>query len=251
MSYNILGDDNIRYGAYELLPPEIITWDLRKYRVIKKIARYMPDILFLQEVNTEACYFFKKKFKRLGYQAYCAFDLATFYKNNLFELSVVEKYGYSFGKGALKLTLLNNELVPFRIVNVHIKWDDKEPNVHQGCRQIIDLKNHLSNDSQFKNNNFTIIAGDFNLEPSHPCLQDLNKDFMDGQRDSLEPTFYGKNPARIDYIFFSKEWSLVKSEAVQRGGKNVRLPTLDEPSDHIPVSISLLANSITSPKDGI
>ena len=86
LSYNILGDSNIKYGDYHLLPNEIIDWDLRKYRLIDKISHYDADIVFLQEINTSACDFFKEYLAKHNYSGTCAFDLATFYKQNKFKL---------------------------------------------------------------------------------------------------------------------------------------------------------------------
>lgn len=241
MTYNILGDSNITYGNYHLLPHEVINWDIRKYKIIDKIIRQKPDVIFLQEVNPDACNFFSKTLQESGYYGQCEYDLATFYKNASFDLKYKKDFKFSVGKGALELWVQSQSKETFRLINVHLKWDNKPPDIHKGCRQIQELSYFLRGYNVRHESNLTILAGDFNFNAKHKCMDSISSIFIDSQQGAPYSTYYGDQVDRIDYIFHSKGWQAINRSLSQQplllGNK---LPTEDEPSDHIPVMTTLI-----------
>jgi len=241
LSYNILSDDNLKYGEYDLLPNEIINWDFRKKRIYNKLVSFFPDIILLQEVNAKSCQFFKRSLVQQGYSGSCAYDLAIFYKNKLFTPTKKSEIALGYKKGALVIYLrdknYNSEVL---VVNTHLKWDNHPNEHHIGCQQASYLSDRINKiKNRFNADKLIIIGGDFNLEPNHRCIKQFSKVFVDSYAETESNTFFGSmTPKRIDYIFHSLNWSSIK--LIDYSQQYVtKLPTRNEPSDHLPVLVKI------------
>jgi mRNA deadenylase 3'-5' endonuclease subunit Ccr4 len=241
LSFNILGDDNIQYGQYDQLPGEVIDWELRKVRLYKKILSLGPDIIFLQEVNTNACAYFKEKLTKFHFNGVCSNNLATFYRKGKLKLNArSDSININNNRAQeIEVTSVDTNQI-FRLINLHVKWDDRPAHQHQGCEQIKHIVSELNHNIQNQKDMPTILAGDFNLESEHQCLKTLYAQYEDSHSNYRTDTFYGALPSkRIDYIFHSKSIRSIPIKLFSKRSHTTQLPTIEEPSDHIPIVIKL------------
>lgn len=244
MTYNILSDDNLKYGNYDKLPEKIISWDIRKTKIAKIICKSSVDLVFLQETNLSACNYFKNKLTKDGYDGVCGTDLALFYKKNRFTVVGDQNISLKVGKPSHEVRIQDkNNNIKFQLINVHIKWDNKEPKQHFGCQQLNMLKEHLSKYTW--ENQYVIIAGDFNLPPHHTCLKDISNFFANSLEHDEQASFLGSTgPARIDYIFGSKRLITKTLTSKVEMHHSTLLPNITHPSDHLPIFAELVLNEI-------
>mmetsp|Transcript_13707 Transcript_13707/g.18821 ORF Transcript_13707/g.18821 Transcript_13707/m.18821 type:complete len:566 (+) Transcript_13707:94-1791(+) len=117
MSYNILADLYATSEMYSSCPKWALHWDYRKQSILHEIINQHPDIVCLQEVQSDHYeQFFLPEMQNQGYTAvyktktasvytgslYTIDGCATFFRSDRF--SLVKKYEVEFNKAALSLS---------------------------------------------------------------------------------------------------------------------------------------------------
>lgn len=123
LTYNLLADLYVTPELYRHCPRWALDWAYRREALVREVAARRPDILCLQEVQSDHFMgFLSGEMQRQGYAAvytkktgeiftdegYCIDGCATFYRRDRFTL--VKKYEVEFNKAALSLadTLLGS-----------------------------------------------------------------------------------------------------------------------------------------------
>uniref|UniRef100_A0A0D6R0B4 poly(A)-specific ribonuclease n=1 Tax=Araucaria cunninghamii TaxID=56994 RepID=A0A0D6R0B4_ARACU len=117
LSYNVLSDLYATSDMYSYCPPWALSWPYRRQNLLREIVGYHPDILCLQEVQSDHFEeFFAPELEKHGYTAvykkkttevytgtaYAIDGCATFFRRDRF--SLVKKYEVEFNKAAQSLT---------------------------------------------------------------------------------------------------------------------------------------------------
>lgn len=117
LSYNVLSDLYATSDMYSYCPPWALSWPYRRQNLLREIVGYRPDILCLQEVQSDHFEeFFAPELEKHGYTAvykkkttelytgtaYAIDGCATFFRRDRF--SLVKKYEVEFNKAAQSLT---------------------------------------------------------------------------------------------------------------------------------------------------
>ncbi|CAI9729609.1 Hypothetical predicted protein [Octopus vulgaris] len=226
MSYNILAQDLLEYHKYlyTYCKSKILSWEYRRWCLLKEIDTLSPDIMCLQEVQQDHYEtFFKPEFEKRGYEGvfcpksnYQSDGCATFYKIILFVQISSDQVDYMKGgvldRGNVGLIVglkprnlafqKNNSC--FYVANTHLLFNPRRGDVK--LAQLIVLLTELEKIafkckiSQEKSIYHPfILCGDFNTEPfsqiynfimsSYLRYEDLLIREMSGQTDEM----YGRN----------------------------------------------------------
>lgn len=117
LTYNLLADLYAKNYDCGGCPAWAISWHYRKRNLLKELLNYMPDIMCLQEVQSDHyASFLQPELQKHGYMAiykkkttemytgnsYAMDGCATFYRRDKFQL--VKKYEVEFNKAALSLS---------------------------------------------------------------------------------------------------------------------------------------------------
>lgn len=240
-SYNILANSYI----YKLLPfplnTDYIQWDKRKLLLRQKLINLNSDIFCLQEVEeVEMLDFLVNALKDKGYDfIYSRYKdksdgLLTFYKRDklvIISHQVIPLRNSSYIAQHFLFKLKNNSTI-FNVVNIKIKWVPEilQKKVYPGYEQI---KRLLELD-YFRKMEKIILLGDFNcLEDSITYRFIIGYGFLDTFKNNSYPTINANNKLqRVDYLFLK---GFTNSFSVQENNleRDVILPNVIEPSDHL------------------
>ncbi|ESO93565.1 hypothetical protein LOTGIDRAFT_118950 [Lottia gigantea] len=204
MSYNVLSQnllENHMY-LYKSCPPEALDWDMRSEKLLTEIKLYSPDIICLQEVQSDHYEsFFKNKLFKLGYGSeYIKRSgdkpdgCATFYKQTKFTL--VQSTPIEFYKGdildrdnvALILELSPNTKLyhgsvrKIGIANTHLLYNPKRGDIKLAQLMVLlaELDKILLRNSTEKKPSYfpLLLCGDFNSEPHGDLYKFLTTGFL-------------------------------------------------------------------------
>jgi endonuclease/exonuclease/phosphatase family metal-dependent hydrolase len=234
VSYNLLVD---HYASTAKPALASVPEDTRRPLLVDRIAKLDPDIVCLQEVEN-----FDKLASLMHQKGYWGVftrrnngeleGCATFYKNRRFEIPTLTDATY-FNDGTgrflsrMVLQYKEHKLPPITVYNSHVDWGKCSRTELSSIASIAD-----------QSTGSAVICGDFNVTPNETSLQTIRER---GFRDSLaaRPDQYsfdywnGKThyPNRIDYIFGRN----LDLRSAWTDGSAYKLPTTEEPSDHLPV----------------
>lgn len=241
MSYNILSPRYLKCANYQKLPKEVIDTGVRIRRIANLIMDTDADIVSLQEVEEETLkiiseilgeYYFITNSKPTERDKDF---LAILYKKNKFSIEELRVVNYPTGAKnylANKLKVQENNKV-FWVINTKTKWDKEHLPVeeHLGFQQI----NYLSNEITTKYDAGVIVCGDLNVVPDSKYLKPLLQYLDDSYSKEDYPTVkINSSPKRIDYILHSRE--IISTVCpVFKIDSRTDLPSIDYPSDHIPL----------------
>jgi exonuclease III len=241
VTYNILDDDNIQNDLYSYVNADVLCWQHRRAKIVDRIKALEPDVVCLQELNKASFEFFEKALE--GFEGIFAkkggsssHGIGTFCKTHIFKgishRAIAREGSCVCSTVPLEPTLFTTLFLEndrsITIVNTKIKWDkDAGPESSMGKHVQFILR------SIFKTS--TVIAGDLNMPPEHPLMQNF---YLAGLYDghSLVNTFscYANwSFQKIDYILSTQDLKNVPINAPFAG---IPLPNEDEPSDHLPIA---------------
>lgn len=262
----------------------IVSWNINslllRLPLLKKLTvDLLPDFILLQETKVQDRYFPTEEIKELGF-SYCYFAGEKSY-NGVAVLSkvkccAVEDVNFCINSQKRHISLrVNTEIGVINLHNLYIPagGDIPDPNINQKFFHKIDFLDKIIDffHQQAKKDEFTIIAGDFNIAPmeadvwSHKALintvshteieisklNHLKKQgsFIDSHRQihGLENKLYSwwsyRSPQhtinnrgrRLDHIWITQNISqyLLNAEFF------ADYRSLARPSDHVPISIDL------------
>ena len=123
------------------------------------------------------------------------------------------------------------------LANTHIKWDSRGTALCErwAYRQLTELVDHL----RILACEAMIVCGDLNVTPDDPVLRILTEAGMLEAFPEREPTAVTNGRARkIDYVFYSPNL-VVRPRAVVALTEASVVPSFDEPSDHVPLTVDV------------
>ncbi|XP_074650735.1 nocturnin-like [Tubulanus polymorphus] len=284
MQWNLLAqalcgaDDN-----FVRCPPEALKWKSRKWKILREILTYDPDVIALQEVDHFD--FLERALNSVGYSGtfepkpdspclYVAGNdgpdgCALFYKRDKFE--AVDR---AFVTLAPDHPIANQVALCYKLRTVDDGYEFvvttthfKAKNGHDALR-LLEAKHVVS----YLKENYAdlplVICGDLNAPPSEDAykymmnnaLLDLDSAYIKLKNDGAEPDYTtwkirqeGKTERTscktIDYVFYSRERIVIKSLLKMSTDVEIgpdRLPSVKYPSDHFALvtDLVILSNSL-------
>lgn len=247
-SYNVLADAYVRPDWFAHIAPAVLEPRARRAALARRIEALDADVVCLQEVEPEAFAALETALAGSGYRGVYARKgqgrpdgCATFLRNSraalvrsgAFHFRDAEDDGESSGHLAL-ICEIDCGLGRLRIAGTHLRWapDDAAPAAHVGWRQVRDLlQRGIGSDPQR-----WVICGDLNgTIDSAPLRELLAQGWIDAYAAAPQPTCNPNGRAkRIDYLFHSVDL-LARPEPLPRIEDGTPLPSMQEPSDHLPV----------------
>ncbi|MET0464574.1 MAG: endonuclease/exonuclease/phosphatase family protein [Chitinophagaceae bacterium] len=254
ISYNILANSYTNPEWYTHVNSEALAWGARRLALTERIKRLDADVICLQEVEEDAYTLIDFNLRKKGYTGVYAKKgcdkpdgCATFFRHEVMHLLSNEVVYYSdelhevSRSGHLAIICsFASELGVLRIINTHLKWDgeEKPPECHVGYRQIRELINKYVKAD--RTTYAWIVCGDLNAQFNSPIVEALiNNLFEDAYKGCEQNTCNPNRRAkRIDYILYTAGLRAIP-ERLKEIDDLTPLPSLNEPSDHLPIAATL------------
>lgn len=248
-SYNVLADAYTRPERTPRTPPDLLAWDARQEALAARMIGLNADILCLQEVAAGAFAFWAERLRTHGYDGVYAQKgaakpdgCATFFRLAALTFERDQAFLYADNSGHIAhLTTFGWGPTTLRIANTHLQWSPAHtpPEQHAGFRQMQALiETHLL---PLSPDDVWVVCGDFNASPESPVLELLKaQGFVDAYQASPQPTCNPNGRAkRIDFIFHTP--NLASQPGAPPPIDNLTpLPSLTEPSDHLPITARIM-----------
>ena len=257
-TYNVLANAYIQHTWYRRTPKLVLDPLWRVPALVQYVAALGADVVCLQEVEMDVFVALNTRLNAAGYLGQYARKrgsqpdgCATFYRQPAFELidtSVVEytdgtRWKANSGHIALIVFLRTAGRV-LGIANTHLTWD---PPGTSGAARVGDRQaQQLLNNCQAIGSTWDggLICGDFNATPDSQMVARFEGAGFQYAHAGLARTYTCKvntEVKMIDYIFYSRGFRSEPRDVVQISDQTV-LPSVEHPSDHLPVVARLFWN---------
>jgi mRNA deadenylase 3'-5' endonuclease subunit Ccr4 len=251
-SYNVLADTYIRPEWYPHTPAAVLAPAHRRPALLQRLAHLQADVFCLQEVEPDLFKAAEAHLKPCGYEGWYAQKTgktdgcATFVRRRSVAVRAVHTLHYADGgtqsdSGHVALILtLTDERWPLGVANTHLKWDrPSRPRASQWAyRQARQLLMEISRiDPQCP---AWIICGDLNALPDSDVLRALcQAGFRDAYADQPFAATCNANrqAKRIDFLLHTDALASQPVPLPIIDGQTP-LPSVQEPSDHLPILAS-------------
>jgi endonuclease/exonuclease/phosphatase family metal-dependent hydrolase len=246
-TYNVLADAYVKPEYFRHIDPSALKASVRYPRIVERVLGLGADIICLQEVEHELFRSLTSQLRRSGYLGRWAHKdgskpdgVATFVKLPYRNLGarIVSLSDQSAADASGHVALITRVAcgdARITVANVHLKWD--QPNLtgdnHAGYAQARVLLDDLAHERP------VIVCGDLNATSRSAILEDFRSaGFTDTHSDENPTCSHDGCVSKIDYILLrgglhgeigyrAKDAQIISVDAP--------VPSLDEPSDHIPV----------------
>jgi mRNA deadenylase 3'-5' endonuclease subunit Ccr4 len=250
-TWNILATAYIRRAWYPRTPRNVLDPVWRVPALVRHAQQMGVDILCLQEVEADVFAALSAGLAGLGYAGTYALKgdkrpdgCATFFRSDRFALLADRRMAYSDGDGGadsgniVQLLLFGHEGKRLGIANTHLKWDPPETTRERklGYRQIVQVIQTLRQDAGSPDGQ--ILCGDLNVAPESDVVEALVADGFDyAHRQCPEALTCNSNrqPQLIDHLFYRGSLR-ARPIPPARVDADTPLPSLDQPSDHVPLA---------------
>jgi endonuclease/exonuclease/phosphatase family metal-dependent hydrolase len=238
VSYNILAESFVRHHERSAG----VDAAARRARLLEEIASFDADVLALQEVESDM---FAALQKRLGssYQSVHALRKGSPDGSAIFSrggITTSEELHFDLGKrGKGRLSLLATTTLDgasVGIVSTHLQWQGSETPAerHLGRQQLIELLDTLDASIPW------IVCGDFNANSTSSVLQaayDRGWELSCRTQRPWDTTNINGRRRKIDYLLIKPSSLSPTPGRMPKLERNTPLPSLDHPSDHLPVQV--------------
>jgi mRNA deadenylase 3'-5' endonuclease subunit Ccr4 len=242
VTYNILNEDYLWDGTYDFVSDDILSWQNRRIKIVERIKKLDPDVICLQELNTASFEYFKEVFEdfeslfaKKGSSSLSG--VGTFCKKNVFKeihhkvvlCDGTSNCGHLPIQPAIFTNLLLENDKSVTLVNTKIKWSQK---TNPGDP----ISNHVQFILKSIPKTLTIVAGDFNMKPDHPLMEEFySAGLQDGLfHENAYSCYANKSFQKIDYILSTNDLKSVLLENFPLTSAQP-IPNENEPSDHLPI----------------
>jgi mRNA deadenylase 3'-5' endonuclease subunit Ccr4 len=252
VSYNVLADSYINPGWYPGVAPTLLAQGARTAAVVRRIAELGGDVLCLQEVEADVAAAIDDRLGALGYVGHFApkgggkpDGCATFVRSRAAAVRAVRTLAYGDGRGRRPdsghiafVLLVEWEGRPLAVANTHLKWDPPgTPSAgRRGLRQLTQLLEER--ETLAPGCGAWIICGDFNAGPDSDILHALGEaGFASAYRgrEYLGTCVANGKAKMIDFLCHSGVLTAQPMD-LPRIDDWTALPSLQEPSDHLPIA---------------
>lgn len=217
-----------------------VPWDLRRGAILERLAAIDADLVLLQEVSPEPWPEFVRALPRhVGERAQKRLPrqvdgVATFVRTNRVERRESRIHSYRDGTGYVALLdrcIVDGEEV--LVVNVHLKWSADGATPASQLGELLALLDATPTGRR-------IIAGDFNVDVVRaPMWSELaRRGFVTALEAPTNTWAAGGGALQADAVLASGlQFSSVGD--LRRIGPGTMLPDATEPSDHLPIVVTL------------
>lgn len=247
-TYNVLASAYVRPDRYRNCPPAALEPGPRRQLLLDRIAALDVDLLCLQEVEPDA---HETIAARLG-QAYDGVyakrrarpdGSSLFARRSCLTLEHHEVLHYrAHAQGDDQLALLGHLRLGDRrllVASTHLQWcsDNTPPEQHIGRSQMIELLDRMANDGKDAT---WILAGDLNATSQSSVIEPaLTRGLVLGARTQRPWDTCNANgrPRKLDYLLVPAGKLDARPGSLPALRRDTALPSLTEPSDHLPLRI--------------
>ena len=252
-TWNILATSYIRPEFYPGTPPSVLDPERRIPAIVQHAAALDVDILCLQEVERPVFAALKAALAQSGYSGvFVPKDggrpdgCATFLRTSVCDLLTEQRIVYADSGHIGQLLVLNVSGTRVSLMNTHFKWDPPQtpPDRQIGLRQATLALAALQQEES--STGIQIICGDFNATPDSALVDCLIQAGFDYTHRSCANAFTcnsNRRPKLIDYVFFRGPARAEPEPLLPIDGLTP-LPSLEQPSDHLPLVARIYAGGI-------
>ncbi len=251
-TYNVLADAYLDPAWFTYVDPAALDPPLRRERLTTRIAGLDADLVCLQEVEPDCFAQLRDALAARGYTGVFARKgrgradgCACFLRDEGVRLLASDAFHYrdaaagSEDSGHLALVChVECALGRIHVANTHLRWapDDAEPAMHVGWRQVRDLLDRRIGPRPER----WVVCGDLNgTVESAPIRELLARGWLDACTSHPQPTCNPHRRAkRIDYLMHTPDLRATP-QPLPAIDDRTPLPSIDEPSDHLPVVATL------------
>jgi mRNA deadenylase 3'-5' endonuclease subunit Ccr4 len=249
-TWNILATAYIRPEYYPYSPPDVLDPAWRIPALIARARQLALDILCVQEIEHPMFDAMQAALAPLGYSG--VFDLkgsrkpdgcATFFRADRCTLASQRRLAYADGldggpdSGHIAQSLVF-DIADSRValINTHLKWEAHDT-PYERRWSLRQARHALAEFEVVREGSAQIFCGDLNALPTSPLIELLQSaGFKYTHQDC--PGIFTCNSNRVaklvDYIFYRGPWRAEPSP-VPAIDSSTPLPSLEEPSDHLPL----------------
>lgn len=258
-SYNILADRYLNPAWYPTVEPRYLDPRQRHPALVERIAGLAADALCLQEVEPPVFDLLSKQLVPKGYEGHYAIKgggkpdgCATFLKKDALSLRSIRTLLYADGQGGQAdsghialIALVEHQGHQLALANTHLRWDPPgtPDELQLGLRQVRQL---LAARAQLAAGVTSwILGGDLNVTAESAVVRALvSAGWVDSYaaKPTMKTCVANGQARRIDYLFHSPDLQTRVADLPFIDHQS-SLPSLGEPSDHLPLLAEIVMNS--------
>ncbi len=251
-TYNVLADSYIKPEYFPRTPSMYLDPTWRHPALALRIVRLGADVVGFQEMEPVALGHVERALGPLGYRCHFARKgrgrpdgCALAVRESALLTLAVHSFEYDDGdadrpaSGHLALLgVFEQEGRRFGVATTHVKWDppDLPGPQRYGARQVPLLLERIERVEPACAT--WVVCGDFNAEAANPVLEPfVRRGFLDAYRDRPDAFTANANrrARRIDFLFHTPDLAAHPANVLPLNN-DTSLPTMAEPSDHLPIS---------------
>ncbi|MEV4315967.1 endonuclease/exonuclease/phosphatase family protein [Actinocrispum sp. NPDC049592] len=242
VTYNVLAQAHVRPHRYPLCHPQALDPVRRRALLLTKIDELNADLLCLQEVEPDLHQDLCERLEPTHHTAYAQRPgrpdgYAVFARRDLFGWKRPEVIDVAL----IAHLTMNGE--PLHVACTHLKWQDESvpPARHVGYHQMLELIKHRD-----RTGGTWIFAGDFNAtSQSFVITAALDNGMAESCRNQRpwDTVAINGRTRKLDYLLFSEGQFVPIPGRLPKLFRDTVLPSLTEPSDHLPVTVKLVPSS--------
>ena len=236
VSWNVLAQSYLRAEYYPFSPPQALTGPERRARLVERAVALRPDVLCLQEVEPEAWTELSAAFPahegRFLHKGEGRPDGCGLLVRRALGPVAWRDVRYADGTGHVALLARLPEL---GVATTHLRWHRLDAPGSPGPGEMRELLAQVPRDQPW------IVCGDLNAEADSEVLTLAR---AHGLRDAYAATpeawtaNSNQRRKRIDFLLLGPGLAGAPL-AVPPLGDQTPLPSLEEPSDHLPIGVDL------------
>jgi mRNA deadenylase 3'-5' endonuclease subunit Ccr4 len=253
-TWNILATSYIRATQFPGTPGWALDPAWREPAVVRHAAALDVDVLCLQEVERALFEALVARLSRLGYRGTLVSKAngrpdgcATFLRESRCRAIAEERLVYSDGvqggrdSGHIAQVVVTGvDGVRLSVLNTHLKWDPPgtRPEQQIGLRQ---MRAALARADELRaESTVQLICGDFNATPDSDLVALLEQAGFERTHHLGFTGNSNREPKLIDYLFVRGPVTIEPTDLAPIDSATI-LPSLEQPSDHLPVVARLAA----------
>jgi endonuclease/exonuclease/phosphatase family metal-dependent hydrolase len=254
LTYNVLAPTFTVPKYFPSVSAEAMDKERRYALTVDRLVTCGADLICLQEIEADLWELLSQRLAALGYWGQWATrsDLkpdgcATFWRTSMFTCECrIFRYKEMPGLKLAHRMALISVLQPihardrgaFTVVNTHLAWEQPvlPTDVHLGLIEAHQLAALLGRPT-----GPLIVCGDFNAEPDSPILHFFHEiGLTESHGDNLPTSCPRGHAKKIDYLMATSDFEAIPLPIEARLTDGMILPSLSEPSDHLPLATDFL-----------
>lgn len=256
-SYNVLAGAYATRRIFPAVAPGLLDWARRAPAIVARIVALAPDVACLQEVEASAWPGLEAAFATHGWRGVFAAKgrgrpdgCALLFRDGLLRFIGSEALHFDDGENGAEasghLALIGSfasDVGPLRIAGTHLRWQAAtvSADAHIGYRQARQLVEHCR--AMTPPVFATVVCGDLNAPPQSAVVLHIDAcGYADAYATAPQATCNpNRRPTRIDYIF-ATGGLVATPQTLPPIDADTSLPSAMEPSDHLPITATLVAS---------